>query len=847
MTALQLSSPLAGWATPLAEVPDAAFSEGFVGDGIAVDPTESVLRAPCDGVVAAIHRARHACTVRAANGVEILLHIGVDTVMLEGEGFVAHVAAGTTVRTGDPLITFDMDVIAKRAKSLLTMMVIANGENGHAVSDRRVDMEVVAGEPVMTVEGGLADAGPVVVPVSTEMISREVRLSIATGLHARPAAKLAALARGHDGVVAVACRGREADAKSVVALLGLGAISGDVLTIAVSGPGAEAAVEDLVAAVTAGLGDPVVEAPSASAGVSAAEATASVVVAETTPFVEGREVEISGVNAVPGVAVGPAVRLFHTETTFPENGVGVEIEAERSRRALATLIDRLDAASRTGEAAAIFRAHREIVDDPDLAEGADALIRAGRSAERAWSETLSKAADTIAALSDPRLAERAADLRDIRSRILGLLTGADAGAVLSNFPEGGVLVADEVLPSELAVVPSGRLAGICMVGGGATSHAVIIASSMGVPTIVAAGSDAGRVPEGAPVIVDNGKLTVFASPARQARTRGEVATRARVREENRRSAGETCFTADGARIEIFANLGKVEDAARAREEGAEGCGLLRTEFLFLGRIEAPSEDEQCERYQSIADAMDGRPVIIRTLDAGGDKPLAYFHIPREENPALGVRGVRACLREPGLLRSQIRAILRVRPFGVAKIMVPMVTSVRELRAVKAMVEEERAALGRAEPIEVGVMIEVPAAALTADKLAAEAAFFSIGTNDLTQYVLAMDRGNSALAPEVDTLHPGVLRLIGQVAAGAAEFGRPVAVCGGSASDPSAVPLLVGLGVTELSATPAMIAELKALVRSSTVAECRSLAEAALEADSAEEVRALVRTRNTAVG
>jgi phosphocarrier protein FPr/phosphocarrier protein len=303
-------------------------------------------------------------------------------------------------------------------------------------------------------------------------------------------------------------------------------------------------------------------------------------------------------------------------------------------------------------------------------------------------------------------------------------------------------------------------------------------------------------------------------------------------------AREDCRTADGVRIEVFANLGAgAGEAAQAVAQGAEGCGLLRTEFLFQDRTTPPSEDEQTAQYQAIADALDGRPLIIRTFDIGGDKPVSYLALPPEENPALGLRGVRAALWKPDLLRTQLAAILRVRPTGRCRIMIPMVSSVAELKAVRAMLAEIARERRLDTEIALGVMVETPASAVTTDRLAQEADFFSIGTNDLTQYVLAMDRGNAQLASQIDALHPAVLRLIVQAAHGAK--GKMVAVCGGLAADRLAAPLLIGLGVTELSAPPAAIPGLKQTIRAWRMGDCRALAEKALQCDAADDVRALL--------
>ncbi|KAA0579939.1 phosphoenolpyruvate--protein phosphotransferase [Azospirillum sp. Sh1] len=847
MTSITLAAPLAGWAMPLTEVPDPAFAQGLVGTGMAIDPTVNELRSPCDGVVLSVHRARHACTVRAASGAEVLLHLGVDTVGLNGEGFTAHVQDGQSVKTGDRLISFDMDLVGSRAQSLVSMMVVVN--DGYTVDGQSVNREIAAGDAAMTIHGGSgADAAPTPAAAATadsgETAERTVPLRIAHGLHARPAAALVAAAKAHPGTVTILCRDRSANAKSVVALMGLGTVLGDRLTIRATGPGAQGVVDNIAGLIDSGLGDPVVEGAAAPAASTPAAAPAQPAAEEEVgpPFAPGEEALLKGTIAVPGQAVGTTVRRFRRSVRVAEQGAGEQVEEPRLRQALDRVVAGLtQSAQRMPDHAAIFQAHREILDDPELLDAALADIRAGKSAEWAWQRAARMQADALAALADPRMAERAADLRDLEQQVLTALSGKEPSVGLADLPAGSIVLADEILPSDLAGVPAGRLAGISMAHGGPTSHAVILAAALGVPTVVALGRQAERVPDGAPVVLDGnrGELLVFPPEDMLATTRTAVAARAARREENRRTSREDCRMADGTRIEVFANLGRVSDAPGAVVEGAEGCGLLRTEFLFLERQSAPTEDEQYQQYQQIADALEGRPLVIRTLDVGGDKPLSYLPLPKEENPVLGLRGVRVGLREPELLRAQIRAILRVKPAGICRIMVPMIASPSELQAVRTMVDEERAKLGRAEPIELGAMIEVPAAALIADRIGAVADFLSIGTNDLTQYVLAMDRGNPHVAAQLDALHPGVLRLIRLAVMGAKTHDRVVAVCGGSASDPMAAPLLIGLGVTELSATPAVIADLKAFIRTLRLEDCRRVAEAALGTDSADEVRRLV--------
>jgi phosphocarrier protein FPr/phosphocarrier protein len=358
--------------------------------------------------------------------------------------------------------------------------------------------------------------------------------------------------------------------------------------------------------------------------------------------------------------------------------------------------------------------------------------------------------------------------------------------------------------------------------------------------LVALGPAVRRIAQGTPLLLDAdaGLLHVDPGAERLNATRRQLERRAARGAAEREAAQQDCYTADGLRIEVFANIGSLAEAQAAARNGAEGCGLLRTEFLFLERETPPSEAEQHAEYQQLAEALAGKPLTVRTLDIGGDKPIPYLPMPAEENPALGLRGVRTSLWRPDLLRQQLRAILGVRPYGQCRILLPMITDVAEIRSVRVMVEEARAEIGRQEPIELGVMIETPASALLAESIAAEADFFSIGTNDLTQYTLAMDRGHPELAARLDALHPAVLRLIARTAEAAQPRKRMVAVCGGLASDPAAAPILIGLGVHELSAVPSVIPRLKALIRKLTLAECTGIARQALEQSSADAVRAL---------
>ena len=830
MSNLVLSAPLKGWIAPLDETPDAVFAERMLGDGLAIDPLGSTLHAPCDATVVTVHRARHAVTLRAANGAEILMHVGLETVALNGEGFSLFVKEGQAVRAGDPLLGFDIDLLAQRARSLITPVVVTNLDAFEIVR-RDQDREIGVGDFLMELApvGGVAAA----TLISAGEMAREVVVPLVHGLHARPAARIAETARKFVAEIALVAVNRRASAKSPVGVMSLAIRHGDTIQVVAAGLDAEAAILAVAELIEGGMG----EAAPMPAKMSVAPA------AEPAPVEPPRDGVLKGVLAAPGLAIGKAVRLASADIVVREAGDGIAHEEQALVAALDKVRARIEKNAAKGDKArkAILGAHLAFLEDPELAAGARRLIGEGKSAGYAWRKAVGGYVEALRGLGDRRLAERVDDLVDLERQVLRALTGEeDEGTVL---PPGSILLADELLPSQLMGVDPGAVAGFATARGGPTSHVAILAAAMGVPALVAVGGAVLGVEDGAALILDADGGTLRVAPDAKALEAAQTALAQRQARKAaaRASAHDACVTRDGARIEVFANTGSVADALAAVANGAEGSGLLRTEFLFLDRETPPDEDEQARQYQAIASALDGKPLIIRTLDVGGDKAAPYLPIPAEENPALGLRGVRVSLWRPHLLKTQLRAILRVKPLGQCRIMVPMVASLDELRAVRAVLDEAKREMGVVERIELGVMIETPAAAVTADLIAAEADFLSVGTNDLTQYVLAMDRGNPELAARIDALHPAVLRMIDQTCKGAAKHHRWVGVCGGLASDVAATPILLGLGVTELSTTASIAPEVKARVRSLSLESCRSLAVQALDQTSPEAVRALVKS------
>jgi len=671
-------------------------------------------------------------------------------------------------------------------------------------------------------------------------VRREIVLAQPGGLHARPAARAREAARGFDATVDVLFDGRKASIASVVGLLGLGAGEGATVELVGRGAHAQQAVEAVERELLREAHGEVEEKP-ARLKSPAPQAVARHAGAPIDPNT------LAGVCAAPGIAVGTLVRLDDANIVPPEQATGTPAtESRRLDQALKTVDAELTETVRSASArgavgeAGIFAVHRVLLEDPTLVDAARDLISLGKGAGFAWRATIRTQIDTLSKLDDALLAERAADLRDIEKRVLRAL-GHTSGAARA-LPDEAVLAAEEFTPSDLSSLDRERVTALVMARGGATSHAAIIARQLGIPALVAVGDALYAIPDGTQVVVDAsaGRLEHAPTALDVERARHERQRLDGVREANRQQAGEAAATIDGRAIEVAANIATLDDANTAVDNGADAVGLLRTELMFIHRQAAPTAVEHQQSYQSIVDALQGRTAIIRTLDVGADKEVDYLTLPPEPNPALGLRGIRLAQVRPDLLDDQLQGLLAVKPFGAVRILLPMVTDAGELVRLRKRIDEFARAQGRTEPIEVGVMIEVPSAALLADQLAQHADFLSIGTNDLTQYTLAMDRCQADLAAQSDGLHPAVLRLIDIAVRGAAKHGKWVGVCGALGGDPLAVPVLVGLGVTELSVDPVSVPGIKARVRRLDYPLCRQRAQDLLALDSAQAVRAASR-------
>jgi phosphocarrier protein FPr len=665
----------------------------------------------------------------------------------------------------------------------------------------------------------------------------ELVLDYPNGLHARPATQWVETARRHACEVRVFRDGEGADAKALTGLLGLGITRGTRIVLGARGEGAEVAVKDLAETVTRLTAEEIADAERARAAAQEARANAP----SWQPATATRQQQ--GVAASPGLAVGKLVRHASQVLDVVDNSRGAIVEGEALESAIARVmgeLETLEADTRTrlgaGEAA-IFAAQRELVGDPGLLRAAIGEIMRGHGAAWSWKKIITARVDQQRQLADALLAARALDLWDAGQRVLAALLGVERRAQVLREPS--ILIAEDLTPSDTLQFDMRHVVGLAIAGGGPTSHTAILARTLGLPAIVAAGPSLLEIETGQEAVIDGttGRLYLGCQPADLDSARAAVKAYAARREAMRANRDQPAVTTDGHRVGVYANIANARQAAEAVAAGAEGVGLMRTEFLFLERDTAPDEDEQYAVYRDTLAALQGRPLIIRTLDIGGDKQVSYLDLPREENPFLGVRGARLLLARPELLRTQLRALYRAAAHGPLSIMFPMITDLAEVAALRAECEAVRAALG-APAVPLGIMVEVPAVAVMADLFAQHVDFFSIGTNDLTQYVLAMDRQHPQLAAQADSLHPAVLALIGQTARAANAAGIHVGVCGGLAGDPLGARILAGLGVHELSMSAQDIATIKTVIRAEAHSAMQALAARALSAESAVAVRAL---------
>ena len=559
---------------------------------------------------------------------------------------------------------------------------------------------------------------------------------------------------------------------------------------------------------------------------------------------------IQGISGSRGVAVGNVYRYIQEEIVIPDYTVAedkVEEEIGKFAAAMAATLKQLDTIRQKAldemgpEEAAIFEAHMQIAQDPSLSDGIKSLVESSHTnVVAATAQTIETFANIFLGMEDAYMRERGADIKDIGDRLMRNMLGMNPRG-LSHISGEVILVAQDLAPSDTASLDKNVVKGIVTAAGGPTSHAAIMARTLEIPAVMGVGDIESFVDgDKAVVLGTDGIVEMNPSDADWDEYTNQAAAFQEELKRLRESANLEATTTDGHHVELFGNIGKAKDAKNALTMGAQGIGLYRTEFLYMENDELPAEDVQFEEYKKVAQDMKGKPVIIRTMDIGGDKELKCLDLPSEMNPFLGYRAIRISLNRPDIFKVQLRALLRASAFGDIHIMYPMIASVEEVKQANAMLDEckeELTAEGKEfnKDIKVGIMIEVPAAAVISPILAKYVDFFSIGTNDLCQYTLAVDRMNEAIGSLYQPLHPGVLRLIKHVIDASHEHGKFTGMCGELASDPVATMILLGLGLDEFSMTASSIPLIKNILRSVSKAECEEVANKALTMDTAEEI------------
>jgi len=565
---------------------------------------------------------------------------------------------------------------------------------------------------------------------------------------------------------------------------------------------------------------------------------------------------ITGIAASNGIAIGPIFFYEEEDLSFDRSSCSdSDKELERLGKAIEKARGEINALQEKAEAetgadeAAIFEAHAMFLDDPALLSAVEESVKNEQlNVESAWMDAIEMYAGQMEAMEDEYFKARAADIRDVGKRILRILLGKKE-TDLSSMTSNAVVVARDLTPSDTVRMDKKLVLGFCTAEGGPTSHTAILAKALGLPAVVGAGGELLDCDSPDKIIIDGSTGKIILDPEKKQlkqyeEKQGQEEKLAKIALEH---AHEPAKTRDGHIVEVVANAGGPEDAASALEHGAEGIGLLRTEFLYLDRKTAPDEETQLEAYNAVLDVMEKRPVVVRTIDVGGDKEIPYIDLGQEANPFLGYRAIRMCLQDPDFFKIQLRALVRASKDHDLRIMFPMIATIEEVRQAKALLEEAKrevfqAKQPMAKSIQVGIMVEVPSVAILADLFAREVDFFSIGTNDLTQYTLAAERTNDRVAYLGDACHPAVLREIAQVIEAAHKEKIWTGVCGELAGDPDAVPILLGLGLDEFSMAPSLIPRAKEIIRSWKLKNAKKAASAVLQMHTAEEVREFIRSQ-----
>ncbi|MCC2625995.1 MAG: ptsP [Burkholderiales bacterium] len=817
---IDLYPPIIGVMMDIAQVPDQVFAEKTVGDGIAIDPLSNKIYAPVNGIIKSVHPSKHAIIIAADAGFDILIHIGLETVSLGGDGFNIHVDNGDWVGHGDVIGEFDLDYIAQCAKTLITPVVLLDLNReifSHSVIPQT---DTRPGFPIMHIKKKSVSGSDTKdqSQISNLIKSEPILILNPHGIHARPAAAISGVARKYDSEILIEKDDKLVNAKSIISILSLAVNQNDTVYVYA----ANSEIMNRLSYVLGHIYD------------SSRD--------EHKPQVPLQHVEGSryyGIAASFGAACGVLVKRDCLTFVIEENATSILSEKNKFYEALSTVKQDIqynlaNLTSNDQLYSGILEAHIQMLCDPDFIKDCLSIINSNKSAGFAVNKVMENNCNLLANSKNLLLVERQDDFRDLRNRLLLAMKVVEVEAPKHNEPT--ILLADELTPTDLVRLDK-NIVGLISVNGGATSHAAIIARARGIPLLIGVHDAILGTRDNTQVVLNckDGYVNLAPDMAEIEQVKSYLSGLEQKHQIDMQNANEGAQTLDGHKVDCYINISDTADSGKLLQNGGTGIGLFRTEFIFLNRDTPPTVDEQYKIYADITSNIGDAPFIIRTLDAGGDKQIDYLDTTHEQNPVLGVRGIRLSLEHKDLLIDQLTAIAMVNKPNV-KIMLPMISSIEEYRTVLHMFNEIKEQHGITADIELGIMVEVPSVALISSIFAEEVAFFSIGTNDLSQYILAIDRENSKLATRIDYLHPAVIRSIDMVVKGAKEFNRPVSVCGLMASDKLAIPLLIGMGIDQLSMSANLVAENKAFIRNLNFSGCVEAARHCLSLSSVSQIR-----------
>lgn len=821
----KILAPCSGSIVSLEQINDATFSGRMLGDGIAINPSSGTIFAPFDGIITTLHKNRHALTIKSEE-IEVLIHIGLDTVNLNGEGFTAYTSAGKEVKKGEKLLTFDKHIIEKNGYDAAIVVIVLQPEN--AGLTKTTEPFVRENETcILSINANNEDKNPTDEnPGNNDesVFSQTIIIRNKNGLHARPAGRLAKIASEFAERIEIEKDGIRVSAKSVTGILSLDVRKNDVVTIHASGKNARQAIETIIAGIN-----------EAEEEVHRPEAI-NTTKQEAVDFSK-ENIKITGTPINRGIVFGKAYWLKNEANESTSIYKGFEEEIRTLQNAIQKATEELE--KEIGAASAdshkeILRAHLQILHDPYLTETAENHIKQKKTAANAFSKVIRQSISSLEKTSNAFIKERTGDYKDIERRVLHAISGKTT--TIPQIPENSIVFAGEFLPGDIAALAN-KAKGVVSAKGSPTSHASIMLKNAGIPAIINTRVHLSEAISGKEVFLNATEGYAIINPAKEIKTETlkTIEETDKIDAINKKNAHEKAVTKDGVEIRITGNIGSAEEATTAIDNGAEGIGLVRTEFLFLHHTTVPTEEEQIERYREITTNAGNKPVTFRLFDISEDKPLPFFRIPEEGNTSF--RGVRAYPENEAIIRTQIRALLHANSSQQIRILIPMVSEVSEIIYVNKLIEEEQQQLQYPAAVPVGMMIEIPNAVLMMKQFAPHVDFFSVGTNDLSQYASATDRQE---VQDNMYLNPGFLNLIRIIGETATFINKPVSVCGSMSGEFAAIPFLIGFGITELACPGGAIPGIKAFIRELDFNQCKNAAYQALELSNAKEVKDCVK-------